>query len=441
MEKKFRDIIKRLAGDQRAVIAAVSGGLDSVVLARLLHDSGHLAGIAHCNFRLRDEEAEADARFVEQLAEKLGVPHYLKGFATAEYAQAHGISLQMAARELRYNWFAQLAEAQQALVATAHQANDVAETLLFNLTKGTGLPGLHGLDERQGYLLRPLLAFNRAEILQFAREQQIEWREDSSNQSLKYQRNRLRHRVVPELEQINPAFVQAAGRTALRLRQVEAFVQGIIDRGSFIEQHGNHLLIDLAKLNKLPGWQAVLYQVLRPLGFNYAQIDQLADGPHQSGKIFTSPTHQLNIDRQRLLVSPLADERPDGLFLQAEEATYATGPWQVHTRLVAAADYRIDRQSHIAALDADKLQFPLLLRPWQAGDVFRPLGMQGHKKVSDLLIDSKVPVNLKKDVMVLLSGDTIAWVAGYRLSEDFKITPATRQIFEISLHGNNDLYQ
>ncbi len=253
MEKKFRDIIKRLAGDQRAVIAAVSGGLDSVVLARLLHDSGHLAGIAHCNFRLRDEEAEADARFVEQLAERLGVPYYLKGFATADYAQAHGISLQMAARELRYNWFAQLAEAQQALVATAHQANDVAETLLFNLTKGTGLSGLHGLVEHQGYLLRPLLAFSRAEILQFAREQQIEWREDSSNQSLKYLRNRLRHRVVPELEQINPAFVQAAGRTALRLRQVEAFVQGIIDRSSFIEQHGNHLLIDLAKLNKLPG--------------------------------------------------------------------------------------------------------------------------------------------------------------------------------------------
>ncbi|HHL52295.1 MAG TPA: tRNA lysidine(34) synthetase TilS, partial [Flammeovirgaceae bacterium] len=298
MEKKFRDIIKRLAGEQQAVIAAVSAGLDSVVLARLLHDSGHLAAVAHCNFRLRGEEAEADARFVAQLAERLGVPYHLQSFDTTDYAQAHGISLQMAARELRYNWFRQLAEAQQALVATAHQANDVAETLLFNLTKGTGLPGLHGLDERQGYLLRPLLAFSRTEILQFAREQQIDWREDASNQSLKYQRNRLRHKIVPELEQINPAFVQAAGRTAQRLRLVETFVQGIIDRSSFIEQRGNHLIINLAELSKLPGWQAVLYQALRPLGFNYAQIDQIAAGPHQSGKLFTSPTHQLNIDRQ-----------------------------------------------------------------------------------------------------------------------------------------------
>ena len=441
MEREFRDIIKRLAGEQRAVIAAVSAGLDSVVLARLLHGSGYLAAVAHCNFRLRGEEAEEDAHFVQQLADRLGVPCHLQNFDTAGYAREQGISLQMAARELRYNWFSQLAEAQQALVATAHQANDVAETLLFNLTKGTGLPGLHGLDERQGYLLRPLLAFSRAEILQFAREQQIEWREDSSNQSLKYQRNRLRHRVVPELEQINPAFVQAAGRTTQRLRQVEAFVQGVIDRSGFIKRHGNHLVIELAELSTLPGWQAVLYQMLRPLGFNYAQIDQIAAGPHQPGKIFTSPTHRLNIDRQRLLVSPLDDERPQSIYLQAAEATYATGPWQVNTRLVAATGYRIESQAYIAALDADKLQFPLLLRPWQKGDVFRPLGMSGQKKVSDLLIDLKVPVNLKKDVMVLLSGDEIAWVAGYRLSEDFKVTAATRQIFEISLHANNDLYQ
>ena len=418
------------APDSRTILA-VSGGVDSVVMAHLFKATGRPFLIAHCNFQLRGDDSMADEQFVVALGEELGARVLVKRFATTAYATDQGVSVQMAARDLRYAWFKTLAKEHRAKIALAHHANDVVETMLFNLAKGTGLPGLHGINARDNLVIRPLLWATKAEILDYARRNKLVWREDVSNASEKYMRNLIRQQVVPQLERINPDLAAAGLRTANRVANAEAFVQYAINSLALADDRQGHLYIDKQKLAGLPGRETVLYYLLHDYGFNYDQVAAIFASLDRSGAVFVAREWQLNIDRDYLLLSRHQAAEMTAVIKQ-DDRNIAVPGGQSQMAIYEKQDYTITNDANIAALDLAKLSFPLYLRPWQQGDYFVPLGMQGKKKISDFLIDRKVPVNLKKEVLVLMSGDEIAWVVGHRLDNRYKITGSTRQVWQIS---------
>jgi tRNA(Ile)-lysidine synthase len=411
-------------------ILAVSGGVDSVVMAHLYHVAKMPFLIAHCNFQLRGEDSDKDEAFVARLGQQLGVQVLVKRFATGNYAAAKGLSVQMAARDLRYDWFKELAKGYEATIAIAHHANDVAETLLFNLTKGTGIAGLHGIAKADDIIVRPLLWAKKVEIEAYGQQQKLEWRQDQSNESEKYMRNIIRRKVIPELERVNPAFIKGSLRTARRIREVEEFMQYAIDQLGIIEYRNDHVYINRAILDTLPGRRAVLYNLLSAYGYSYDQVKSIDQFHKQPGSIFTSGGWVLNIDREHLIIS-CAGKVGVSVMINRQDSEVKQGKLNLLISVIDATGYQIQHNQAIAALDLDKLTFPLLLRNWQEGDYFVPLGMRGRKKVSDFLIDSKVPVNLKRDLLVLISGKEVAWLVGHRIDDRYKVEATTKSIYQI----------
>lgn len=416
-------------------LVAVSGGIDSVVLTHLLHEVNADLVIAHCNFNLRGEESDGDEQFAKKLAKELNVPFYSQNFETAAYAETKGISIQMAARELRYMWFEQLrVETACDQIATAHHKGDTVETVLFNLSKGTGLEGLHGIKPVNGKLVRPLLFATRSEIETYARESDIKWREDSSNESQKYSRNKIRISVVPVLEKINPQAQEAIASSAERVSEAEQFLDHQVEelKKQVLTKEGQNLFVQTDQLLNLPGHTYVLYTILKPFGFTYQQVDLIAGGLSAiSGKLFYSNTHVVNLDRGQLIVSPIKTNQ-ESISLSEKEEAYAFGSFTLQTKVYVSEAYKIKQDASILALDKDDLEFPIKVRVWQKGDTFIPLGMKGKKKLSDFMIDAKIPVNLKKNVWVVVSGETIAGVLNHRPDERFKVTEQTKEVFEIT---------
>lgn len=426
---------KNIAIEDVKLLVAVSGGIDSVVLAQLYSKIGLDFIIAHCNFGLRGKESDEDEKFVEDLASRIRVPFYSKTFETTLYAEAKGVSIQMAARELRYSWFEQIRkETNCNYIATAHHKGDIAETVLFNLAKGTGLEGLHGIKPVNGNMIRPLLFASREQIEQFAKKYKIIWRDDSSNASTKYSRNKIRHKVIPVLEKINPKTQEAIFSTSQRVSEAEQFlnyqVKELLNKASTIE--GKNIFIDIKNLENIPGSTYVLHTILKPYGFNYAQSVIISKGlSSDSGKLFYSKNHVVNIDRSQLIISPLQGDYSSKYYLSDKPDNYTFDSFSLQTRIVQSESYLIDTRPSILAFDADKLKFPLKIRVWKKGDAFQPLGMKGKKKLSDFMIDAKIPVNLKNNVWVVVSGDSIAGVLNHRLDDRFKITNQTKTVFEI----------
>lgn len=444
MQEKFLAYIneKELLQPGDRVLLALSGGLDSVVMAHLFKHSPYPFALAHVNFGLRGEASEEDARFAGRLAHTLQVPFYTKRLAAAEKAEAEGISIQMAARDLRYQWFEELCQQENfAAVATAHHLNDLAETLLLNLSRGTGLAGLKGFLPKRDRIIRPLLFARRQELETYARQQELSWREDSSNQSLKYRRNKIRHLVIPPLKELNPQLEHTLQDVSNRLGAAERLLAAMVEklRRKVQQQEEGHVVLAYPPILKKQEPQYLLTELLQPFGFRWQDAGQLLAGLQKatgtlSGKEYRSATHRLVVDRQRLVITALCSATLLPPTLLTEEAqALRMGPWQFTTRRLPAAGYRFSADPGIAALDADSLQFPLLLRPVQAGDRFQPLGMQGKKKLSDFMIDQKIAVNLKDEVLVLVSAGEIVWVAGHRIDERFKIRKQTQEIFEIRL--------
>ncbi len=410
------------------LLLAVSGGLDSVVLAHLFHRLGQPFAIAHVNFGLRGAESDGDEAFVQQLALELGVKCLVKQLAAAQVAKTEKISLQMAARQLRYAWFEQ---ARQALgcarIVTAHHQNDELETVLYNLTKGTGIAGLHGIRPLNGHLARPLLCLTRAEIAQFAHEHALAWREDSSNASDKYARNLIRHRVVPVLRQLNPHLEETFGQSIEKIAAVErVFALALQEfRAQVLTQIGDVFYLSFAKLKLVPEPTIKLFYLLQEFGFNYTQTKLIIAQLNQAaGKEFLSASHWLVIDRQALVI--VSRDQPVGQpFSIGQEALAepgrltirASGLIQLEICRLAAP---LPPDPAFIQLAYDQLRFPLMLRPWRAGDWFVPTGMRGKKKISDFLNDHKVPRNLKDRIWVLCSGQDIAGVVGYRADERFR---------------------
>jgi len=419
----------------RSFLLAVSGGLDSVVMTELFRLAGYHYSIAHCNFQLRGKESEGDEDFVRQLAAKTNVPFYSIRFETEKFCTENNVSVQMGARQLRYDWLEETRQkSKSGYLVTAHHADDAIETFFINLLRGTGISGLHGIKARNENIIRPLLHFYRREIEDFAGKNKLQWREDSSNATDKYERNKIRHNLLPAIEEINPRARQAITETIANIGNTEAVLNNSVHMVThdFIKMEGEREYIHFSFFKELLHPSEYLYETIKKVGFNYEQCKQISESiSGQPGKIFLSATHRLIIDREYLIIEPLQLITEDSSFeIEREQTDLSTGTHKYIFEIVErTADFKIPMDEEDAALDFEKLVFPLKIRKWQAGDRFYPLGMNKQKKVSDFLIDNKVSLAEKDRVYVLVSGSDIAGVVGYRLDERFKITKGTKKVY------------
>lgn len=428
---------KQLFTVSNRLLIAVSGGIDSIALIHLCHEAGFQFGIAHCNFQLRGEESNQDEYFVRELAHHYGADFFVRHFDTKMYAKQNGVSTQMAARDLRYQWFEEvLIENEYDYLLTAHHQDDLLETLLLNLTRGTGLAGLHGILPKNGKLVRPLLGVTRGELLGYIQEKSLKWREDSSNASVDYGRNRLRHEVIPILKAMNPQITAAAAELAERVKATEDILHEELERQRLLviqKEKGNvwvaieELERQAASLEKLALW-------LNDYGFDYKRVKEIwRNRKGQVGKQYFSTTHTLTFDRQKWLITP-QNTTYEALMYEIDDNVGEidfegkTLKWELVPEVVYGTS------QSIAFFDYFKLKFPLLLRPWQKGDWFCPLGMSGkRKKISDFLVDIKWPRSLKNQVYVLESDGQIAWVVGLRADERFKVEEITKKILKFEI--------
>jgi tRNA(Ile)-lysidine synthase len=419
-----------------SILVAVSGGLDSVVLLDVLHRLGGRLAVAHCHFGLRGDDADADEQFVRKLAKQYDAPYFAEFFQTKEFAEQEGISTQMAARLLRYRWFEQVRQREGlSYIATAHHQRDAAETMLLNLTHGTGLAGLHGIRAKNGYVVRPLLGVGRDDLHDYLVEKRLLWREDDSNDSPMYQRNLLRHEVLPVLREINPSLDQTMALTAERVGGAEEIVrQYVADTAAQARRDEAEITyLDIRLLQRTAATVLVLHELLRPFGFSYPVVkDIVAAFGAEPGRRFDSPTHRLVKDREQLVITPRNLQKFGTVQISAGQEVLKIDGLHLRLNLYEAAGLEIPRGKAVAALDADKLKFPLTVRPWQEGDWFMPIGLKGKKKLSDFLIDQKVPLNLKSQVQVLVSGDgKIAWVIGFRPDERYRVSEETERVLVV----------
>ncbi|MBJ6367230.1 tRNA lysidine(34) synthetase TilS [Snuella sedimenti] len=417
----------------KKLLVAISGGLDSVVLTHICYTLGLDIKLAHCNFNLRGDESDTDEDFVLQLAEDLDLEVFVESFDTEAYAKANKQSIQIAARELRYNWFDELAsQLQFDYILTAHHADDNLETFLINLSRGTGLDGLTGIPEINGRVIRPLLPFSREAILKYAKEHRLQWREDSSNVSTKYLRNKLRHDVIPILKDINPKLLQNFSKTQGYLNASRSIIEDrIIDVLEAVVEHtGDQTTsFNIEALKKLRNPKAYLFELLKPYNFTeWDDVVALMDA--QSGKQVLSHTHRLIKDREYLLLSELPSKTSQSISVASTDTVVDIPLGALHFKEVAAV-----KQPSKAVVYVDKatLQFPLVLRQWHEGDVFYPLGMTGKKKLSKYFKDEKLSLLDKEQVWLLCSGDAIVWIVNWRPDNRFKVTNNTQTILEIAL--------
>ncbi|MFB9054728.1 tRNA lysidine(34) synthetase TilS [Formosa undariae] len=418
----------------KKLILTISGGIDSVVLAHLCHNLGLNFALAHCNFNLRGDESDADEAFLVKLADDLDLELFIERFDTNQYAEDAKLSIQMAARELRYRWFEELVELLHFdYVLTAHHADDNLETFLINLSRGTGIEGLTGIPEINDYIVRPLLPFSRHEIVAYAEANSITWREDSSNSSTKYLRNKLRHDVIPVLKEINPQWLQNFKMTQDHLHDSKILIDDFMTQvyKDVVHFDGNIIKFDISKLLKYPNPKPYLYQLLKSYRFTaWDDIYTLLDA--QSGKQVFSETHRLLKDREYLILSS-NDNQDDIIEKQYEvsedlkmlETVFGTFAFETVSELKATTKDTI-------FVDQDLLQFPLTIRKWEKGDFFFPLGMRGKKKLSKYFKDEKLSLIDKEYVWVLCSGTQIVWVINRRSDNHFKVTQETEHILKIS---------
>lgn len=427
----------RLLKPDDKVLAAVSGGIDSMVMLRLLHDAGINTVAAHCNFSLRGEESELDEAFVKTEARKLAIPCRTKRFDTTGYAAQNGLSIQMAARELRYRWFHEIAIQENCdVIAIAHHRDDRIETLLINLSRGTGIHGLGGIKQKNGNIIRPLLFASRSEIEKYAQKHGVTYREDSSNTSDDYARNYIRHHLIPGLETYFPGIRQTMERNMDHFSGVELFYNEAIEgyKNRIVSVKDHLIYIDLLGLSQSPSPPALLYEILKPFGFSNniaAEILEECDFP--SGRQFFSDTFRLVHDRQSLILQKKNNELHHE-YLIDEHTGHIDIP--IHLKIKKFDIYqgfKPDTNPDVASLDGDKLQFPLLLRPWKHGDKFYPLGMKNMKKLSDFFTDAKLSIIEKERCHVLVSDEQIVWIAGRRIDDRYKITEKTKSVVELRI--------
>ncbi|WPR70989.1 tRNA lysidine(34) synthetase TilS [Flavobacterium sp. NG2] len=417
----------------KKLLLATSGGLDSMVMLHVFQQLGYEIAIAHCNFQLRGLESFGDQSFIQEYAQEYQIPIYVTQFDTTAFAKDYKLSTQVAARELRYNWFYELLGTENYdYILTAHHADDNLETFLINLSRGTGLDGLTGIPEQNNEIIRPFLTVSREDILAFAKENNINWREDSSNASDKYLRNKIRHDLVPLLKELNPHFMEAFSKTQTYLQDAAGMVEdaSIMVYQQVVTQDEDLIYIDLKQLLRLPNYQSYLYQWLKEFGFTaWEDIYDLVESV--SGKQIFSSLFRLLKDRDQLILSPIEREDEEDYYEIQRETTDVNVPLKLS---ICKVDSISNPSNTSIFVDEDLLQFPLVLQKWNEGDIFQPFGMNGKsKKVSKLFKDEKLSLVEKESVWILWSGETIVWVIGLRQDERFKVLATTKNILKIQL--------
>jgi len=437
MLQRFNSVLRQLdlCNPDHRILLAVSGGIDSMVMAHLFVEAGYDCCIAHCNFQLRGEDSNLDEKTVRSLAAYLEIPIFVKRFDVAEEMENKGISMQMAARDLRYHWFEQLMEEQNMdRLATAHNKNDTVETFFLNLSRGSGIRGLKGIPARRGKIIRPLLFAGREQIESYQKSHNIEYREDASNMETRYQRNKIRHDVLPVMEQINPGFIQIMEGNMERIGEAfeiyEAAIQKV--RMELFEEKQGKVFISTEKLRRLSPLRTWLYELFSPYGFTRMQcegLEKIMDaGP---GRQSISTTHRLFKDRDQLILVPTESDSFERYYLDGPEK-HSSLPFPMDMEVFEAEELSsIPDDPMIACLDLDELHFPLIIRRWMHGDYFFPLGMDQIKKLSDFFVDEKVPVPEKEGAWIMASGKKIVWIMGYRIDHRFRITPGTSRILRL----------
>jgi tRNA(Ile)-lysidine synthase len=415
--------------DQK-ILVACSGGLDSMVLLHLFKSLGFTIGVAHCNFTLRKEESDNDLAFVAATALQLKTPIFTKVFQTKNYAKEQGLSTQVAARELRYTWFNSIADTHgYDLIATGHHADDDLETFFINLSRGTGLRGLSGIPEQNQRVIRPLLPFSSAQILEFAKKQGLFWREDSSNQKRDYLRNKLRLDVLPAFKEVNKTVLLNFKQTQQHLKDSEALLEDYITLVTklVVTQQDTGFEIDIHQLEALPNTKALLFELLYPFGFtDFKAISTLLES--EVGKKVLSKEYVLFKDRNLLVVRQKNIKRDDHVYFINLEQVKSTVPLALTFTPVNKVGVF---DSTILYVDAAKLAYPLKIRAWGAGDIFQPFGMKGKKKLSKFFKDEKLSLTAKECIWVLESGTDIVWLIGLRADDRFKVTGTTQEVLKI----------
>ena len=423
----------------KKLLVAISGGIDSVVLVYLLNQLNFDISLAHCNFQLRGEDSDQDEKFVKKLAGQLQLPIFTRSFATTEFAKKEKLSIQLAARTLRYDWFKAIIKKNKLdHILTAHHADDSLETFLINMIRGTGLDGLTGIPERNEKILRLLLPFTREQIEKYAEDNTIVWRDDSSNVETKYARNKIRHDVIPVLKELNPSLLTSFNKTLENLKGSRQIIKDSIEnlKGIIIIPAGAGIQkIDIEKLKEFNNPQAYLYELLNEFGFTeWNDIADLLQA--QSGKQIVSNTHRLVKDRDFLLLTDIGSTS-----IKKKEKIYEVSE---KDRIVEIENFKLEvtyvktvsiegKTQNVAFIDRDKLKFPLIVRKWKNGDYFYPSGMQGKKKLSKFFIDNKMSVLQKEKIWLLCSSNEIIWVIGKRLDDRYKAIVTTQNILKIEL--------
>lgn len=449
MVKAFNAYIKSSSifrsGDN--ILLAVSGGIDSMVMVQLFIETGIKFGIAHVNFKLRGDESDKDEAFVKKLATQFNIPFHNTYFETKKISAELKISTQMAARDLRYAWFDEIrTQFGYDYIATAHHLDDQAETFFINILRGTGISGMHGIMPKQGKIIRPLMFTTREQILSYALKHNLQWREDQSNKSRKYLRNKLRLDVLSELYKINPKFSYKLNESISYLRNVETIynshIAGITT--DLVQKTPQGVLISIDWIYEYQPHDTYLYELLKPYGFSFAVVKKIVHSLDTfSGKVFYSPTHRLLRDRENFIIQPL-EELQDKLkeqeiYFIEKEATHIDLPFEMSIQQTHnISDLPLGKAS-TACIDMEKLEFPLRIRRWEKGDWFTPLGLQGKKKLSDFFIDQKLSLADKEKIWLLQSGDDIVWVIGKRIDNRYKITAKTKNALVLSLKEDEEV--
>ncbi len=437
MLEQFSNLLKeryRLKKNTKLILA-VSGGLDSIVMCDLIQKAGYELAIAHVNFLLRAEESDKDENFVKDLSKHYDCPFYSIRKNAEQKGKDWKMSVQMAARKIRYNYFERLLdEFGYDYVLTAHHLDDSFETSILNFIKSGSYSAIAGIPAINDKVLRPLISFSRSEIHEYAKSNSLNWREDQSNSSLKYQRNMVRHKISPVAREINPSFLNTFSEASDQLHLLKFFLEEKLKRANedWIVKKKDSITVDIAHLQKQPEDLILFWELLKGLNFNFKQFQNIVKSiDSESGKKFFTDSHLCVKDRKHFIISTIHAEVDEFLISNLEQSIK-------FGEVIIKADYiendiRIETDDKIALVDNEKIHFPLKIRLWQDGDKFQPLGMAGEKKLSDFLIDLKMPINQKRKQYVLLSDEDIIWVIGQRINHKYRITENTKQAIRFEL--------
>lgn len=441
MKEQFLQFVskKNLFNNNDKIIVAVSGGIDSCVLLYLLHELNYICVVAHCNFSLRDAESDKDEALVKKIANDYNFVFETKKFETLNFAKENGISIQVAARELRYYYFEELRIKHNCkVIATAHHANDNIETFFINLLRGTGLKGLSGIPVKTEKIVRPLLFATRTEINSFAQTNSITWREDASNQSVKYMRNKIRHNLLPIIEEIKPGFSKLIKRNIEHFSETEMLLKELLKEKieKTVTKKDDKIFIEISELLNSESGKTILYEIIAPYGFNPKQINKIwSTIIGKAGKVFYSKNFCLNKDRDKIIISRIHNDNIIRKYYIDEIQDWISEPVEISINHIEwKSQNKISKEKNIIMLDAAKVEFPLIIRRWNKGDFFKPFGMDGFKKLSDFFIDNKISKTDKENMWILESANKIVWIIGLRSDDRFKISEETTSVIKLQIY-------